>query len=141
MNQIEMILSYASTIIIFLVSGITYIVKYVKRVRELKNMNDSKLIESELERLMILAEHLMVDGNTKESFVLDRLKYFAEGFKIDFKFDEVQAKIVNLIRLTKSVNYLSIDDKIKSTSSFETKKSVLESKADSPFRAYINNDK
>ena len=81
MNQIEMILSYASTIIIFIISGITYIVKYIKRVKELKIMNDSKLIESELERLMILAEEFLVDGNTKESFVLDRLKYFAQDLK------------------------------------------------------------
>lgn len=136
-----MILSYASTIIIFIISGITYIVKYIKRVKELKIMNDSKLIESELERLMILAEEFLVDGNTKESFVLDRLKYFAQDLKIKFNYDEIHAKILNLIRLSKSINYLSMDDKTKNSYSLETEKNDLISSEDSPFRIYINNDK
>lgn len=141
MNQIEIILSYASTIIIFLVSSITYVVKYIKRVKELKIMNDSKLLESELERLMILAEQFMVDGNTKESFVLDRLKYFAQELKIDFKYDEIHGKILNLIQLTKNINYFKTEDQTVKTSSLEAEKNDLELGAKSPFRTYINDHK
>lgn len=104
MEYYETLLSYISTIIILLFSTITYIIKFIRKQREIKRMNDLSLIETELERLIVQAEKLFDIGSIKEKFVIDRLRSFASDYRIKLNFDEMQARIEKLIKMTKEIN-------------------------------------
>lgn len=142
MNQLEVILSYTSSIIIFVVSLVTFFRKLINQGKILRKMNDSKLLDLELERLMMLAEQVSKDGKTKEAFVLDRVKHYANKLKIDFNYDDIISKITSLIQLTKIINYNipnnTLDDENLTHNSavFNIKDSNQ-----SPFRTYINKEK
>jgi hypothetical protein len=104
MENYESILSYLSTILLLLFTTITYVVKFIEKQKEIKRMNDLDMIETELERLMVEAEKLFDDGNSKELFVLDRLRSYAKDYRIRLDFEGVKTRIGKLIKITKEVN-------------------------------------
>lgn len=104
MENYETILGYVSTVLILVLTTITYIIKFIEKQREIKKMNDSNLLELELERLMMEAETLFDDGETREKFVIDRLRAYSLDYKIISNFDQLQNKIAKVISLSKEIN-------------------------------------
>lgn len=112
MENYETMLSYLSTILVLLLTTITYIIKFIEKQKEVRKMKDKNTLELELERLMIEAENLFDDGETRERFVVDRLRNFALEYKIISNLDELQTRITKLIKLSKEINAKSKEVKV-----------------------------
>lgn len=105
MENYELLLSYISTIIFLIFTTVTYIIKFIEKQKQMKKLENQAIIDLEIEELMIEAEKLFDSGETREKFVIDRLKSFALAYKITPSFDEIQKRVKEIIALSRKINF------------------------------------
>ncbi|WP_026392024.1 hypothetical protein [Haploplasma modicum] len=109
MEELETVLSYISTSLIVIVAIITYLMKLISNLREIKKLKSNELISEELIRLISLAEELFDKSTDRKKFVTTRLERFGKENKIKYDIKKIDEEIDEVIKFTKKVNYKTKD--------------------------------
>lgn len=105
MEKLELILGYISTSLIVLVAIVTYSLKLLSSLKEIKNLKNEDILENELMKLIKLAESLFTEGSERKYFVLSRIENFSSENKIKMNQVKIEQRIDEMITFTKNVNY------------------------------------
>lgn len=101
----EYILSLAGAALSFLAALLTVAVKFMKAVKEMKEVLNREKIAERLPELIAEAEKFgEYSGKEKKAYVLDKIAEFStvEGIEADLQF--VSEKIEELVKMSRRVN-------------------------------------
>ena len=104
MELVEVIVSIGLGVISLVSCIVTFIVKLVRRGKEIKLLKDKKRVEDEVLELMIDAESIPTSGSVKKEYVISKLKAISAKMDIVVDVNEVSSRIEELIKLSKLVN-------------------------------------
>ena len=105
MERIETILSIAGAALTFLITALTFFVKYIKSAKAKRVAEQIITIGNAVLPYISKAETFVnYSGQEKKEYVLTKANQFAFEHKIPFNAKEVGEKIEELVALTKSVN-------------------------------------
>ena len=105
MEQIEVILSIAGAALTFLLTAVTFIIKFINAAKA-RNIGKMKEV---VEEAVVYAEDLKgryceLSGNIKKSVALERIENKCASEKLKFDKDTAVTLIENVLKLTKNVN-------------------------------------
>lgn len=105
MENLEVILSLAGTILSLLAASVTFFVKLIRSVRaRVKEKGETALLEV-VAPLVEMAEELETcSGAEKKEYVLTKVKEYAKENGIEFDAEKVSEKIEALVKFSKQVN-------------------------------------
>lgn len=104
-ENLELFLSLAGTILSLVIACIIFIIKIIKIVKSKKQIMNSALLEEAVPQLMEIAEQFLnYSGEEKKEFVMTKINQFAIENGLKFEADIISNKIEELISLTKKVN-------------------------------------
>lgn len=114
-ENLEIYLSVAITVISLFLSALTFLIKLIKNIRvRIKTENKLRISESIIPLIEEAEAFINYTGIEKKEFVTTRIIQFALSNKIKLDQEEVSEIIEKLVSLTKNVNTLSKDSKLKS---------------------------
>ena len=104
MENLEIILSLAGTVLGLVVTALTFIVKSVRNAKAKKLAEQTIKISNELSVYICEAEKKAFTGTNKKAFVMAKIYKFAEANHFAFDKEQISEKVEELITLTKKVN-------------------------------------
>lgn len=103
--NLEVFLSLLGTILGFMISVFTLILKLSKNKKIRKTAEQMLRITDEISRLMIEAEQFKnYTGEEKKNYVLTKINQYSIENRIPFSSDTISEKLEEMIELTKNVN-------------------------------------
>jgi hypothetical protein len=104
-ENIEIILSLAASAVGFIISTVTFAVKYVKSRFAKTEATDRLQIRDVLLGFIVEAEKTVgISGEDKKKYVMECIKKFAETNNVSFSETRVSKKIDEIVALAKVVN-------------------------------------
>ena len=105
MEEIEILLSIAATVLGLVVTTLTFLTKFIKNARAKKALEDINNVSGELMPLISRAEDFIhFSGAEKKEYVLTKANQFAIENGINFDKEEISQKIEELVQLSRQVN-------------------------------------
>jgi len=105
MQNIEFIVSLAASCLGLLVTATTFIVKFIKSLKEKRTAQNTIKICDALSSFVAAAEKFTnYSGAEKKEFALTRVNQFAISNKMPFDIKLIESKLEELVSLTKQVN-------------------------------------
>jgi len=105
MNEVEIFISLAGTILGLLITIITFIVKLVRSSKSKKGLEQTIRISNAVLSFIRDAENFThYSGIEKKEYVMTKANQFAIENKIVFNQNQVSEKVEELVALTKQVN-------------------------------------
>lgn len=122
MQQIEITLSLAGTVLGLVITFLTFIVKFVKNSKAKKGLEQAVKISNAVLPFIREAEKFSAySGAEKKAYVMTKATQFAIANDIAFDEEQVSEKVEELVSLTKQVNFKTnsntaeMDKEIKET--------------------------
>lgn len=114
-ENLEIYLSVAITVFSLFASALTFLIKLIKNIKErIKTENKLKISEYIIPLIEEAEAFVNYTGIEKKEFVTTRITQFALSNKIKLDQEMVSEIIEKLVSLTKNVNIISKDSKLKS---------------------------
>ncbi len=113
-ENLELFLSIAVTVISLFLSSITFLIKLIKNIKARKESDNLLKISNEIIPFIEEAEKFInYSGQEKKEYVLTRITQFALSNKIELNQEEINEIIETFISLTKNVNIKSSKNDLK----------------------------
>ena len=113
-ENLELFLSIAVTVISLFLSSITFLIKLIKNIKARKELDNLLKISNEIIPFIEEAEKLInYSGQEKKEYVITRITQFALSNKIELNQEEINEIIETFISLTKNVNIKSSKNDLK----------------------------
>lgn len=105
METFKLILSIAAGALPFIITTLTYMIKFVKNKKAKKILNGVLSVTEQLQPLIVQAEKFThYSGEEKKQYVLTRVRQFAMENNLRFDETAVSEEIDELVATTKRVN-------------------------------------
>ncbi len=105
METLKMILSIAAGALPFIITTLTYMIKFIKNKNAKKILNGVLSVTEQLQPLIVQAEKFThYSGEEKKQYVLTRVRQFAMENNLRFDETAVSEEIDEIVATTKRVN-------------------------------------
>ena len=105
MENFELILSFAGVVLSLLFTCLIFIIKLFKSFRDKKKILNNLILEDAVAPIMEIAEEFKhFNGKEKKEYVITKINQLALESGLDFNPESINAKIEELIKLSKSIN-------------------------------------
>jgi len=106
MNELEILISLAGTILGLVLTVVTFIVKWVRSARARRGLEQAVKIGNAVQAFIREAEKFTAfSGEQKKAFVMTKANQFAIDNRIAFRENQISNKIEELVALTRQVNF------------------------------------
>lgn len=115
MNDLQIILSFAGTVLGLLVTILTFFVKFVRSAKAKRGLEQTlKVSDAVLSFIREAEKFTAFSGEEKKAFVMTKACQYAINNKIKFSEEDISEKVEELVALTRQVNFQKgIDSKVE----------------------------
>lgn len=111
MQNLEIIISLASTALGFVITTLTFLLKFIKNEKAKRIADQTvKLCDAILPYIKKAETFINYSGEEKKEYVMTRANQYAQKNKLKFDEEFISQKIEELIALTKEVNTKTKND-------------------------------